>query len=96
VTGVTVSMRVMPAGNGYKYLLQSVAAGDGQRSLTTPLIAYYVEKGCSPGSAATHTGRYTTPRPSGELHPQAVGGADGRYGGSLEGGARIPRGGSRG
>ncbi len=38
-----------------------------------------------PGSATTHTGRYTTPRPSGKLHPQAVGGADGRYGGSPEG-----------
>ena len=38
-----------------------------------------------PGSATTHTRRYTTPRPSGKLHPQAVGGADGRYGGSPEG-----------
>ena len=38
-----------------------------------------------PDSATTHTGRYTTPRPSGKLHPQAVGGADGRYGGSPEG-----------
>ncbi len=38
-----------------------------------------------PGSATTHTGRYTTPSPSGKLHPQAVGGADGRYGGSPEG-----------
>ncbi len=38
-----------------------------------------------PGSSTTHTGRYTTPWPSGTLHPQAVGGADGRYGGSPEG-----------
>ena len=45
LTGVTVSMRVMSAGDGYKYLLQSVAAGDGHRSLTTPLIDYYTEKG---------------------------------------------------
>ena len=37
-----------------------------------------------PGSATTYTGRYTTPRPSGKLPPQAVGGADGRYGGSPE------------
>jgi hypothetical protein len=45
LTGVTVSMRVMSAGDGYKYLLQSVAAGDGHRPLTTPLVAYYTEKG---------------------------------------------------
>jgi predicted transglutaminase-like cysteine proteinase len=37
LTGVTVSMRVMSAGDGYQYLLQSVAAGDGHRPLTTPL-----------------------------------------------------------
>jgi conjugative relaxase-like TrwC/TraI family protein len=49
LTGVTVSMRVMSAGDGYKYLLQSVAAGDGHRSLTQPLIAYYTEKGTPPG-----------------------------------------------
>jgi conjugative relaxase-like TrwC/TraI family protein len=49
LTGVTVSMRVMSAGDGYRYLLQSVAAGDGHRSLTTPLIAYYTEKGTPPG-----------------------------------------------
>ncbi|MGH9006162.1 MAG: relaxase domain-containing protein, partial [Acidimicrobiales bacterium] len=47
--GVTVSMRVMSAGDGYKCLLQSVAAGDGHRPLTTPLIAYYTEKGAPPG-----------------------------------------------
>lgn len=34
---MTVSMRVMSAGDGYKYLLKSVAAGDGDRSLSTPL-----------------------------------------------------------
>ena len=34
---VTVSMRVMSAGDGYKYLLRTVAAGDGDRSLSTPL-----------------------------------------------------------
>lgn len=42
---VTASMRVMPAGNGYKYLLKSVAAGDGDRSLSTPLTRYYTEAG---------------------------------------------------
>ena len=30
-------MRVMSAGDGYKYLLKSIAAGDGDRSLSTPL-----------------------------------------------------------
>ncbi|MDA8298183.1 MAG: relaxase domain-containing protein [Actinomycetota bacterium] len=39
----------MSAGDGYKYLLQSVAAGDGHRPLTTPLVAYYAEKGTPPG-----------------------------------------------
>ena len=35
---MTVSMRVMSAGDGYKYLLKSVAAGDGDRSLSTCLL----------------------------------------------------------
>ncbi len=30
-----VSMRMMTAGDDYKYLLRSVAAGDGDRSLST-------------------------------------------------------------
>ncbi len=42
-------MRVISAGDGYRYLLQSVAAGDGHRPLTTPLIRYYAEKGTPPG-----------------------------------------------
>jgi conjugative relaxase-like TrwC/TraI family protein len=46
---VTVSMRVMSAGDGYKYLLRTVAAGDGQRSLSTPLTRYYSAKGTPPG-----------------------------------------------
>lgn len=36
LTCVTVSMRVMSAGDGYKYLLRTVAAADGDRSLSTP------------------------------------------------------------
>ena len=40
-------MRVMSAGDGYKYLLRTVAA-DGDRSLSTPLTRYYAEKGSSP------------------------------------------------
>ncbi|WRS29204.1 MobF family relaxase [Actinomycetaceae bacterium MB13-C1-2] len=46
---MTVSMRVMSAGDGYKYLLKSVAAGDGDRNLSTPLTRYYAEAGNPPG-----------------------------------------------
>ena len=49
VLAVTVSMRVMHAGDGYKYLLRSVAAGDGNRTLATPLTRYYVDAGTPPG-----------------------------------------------
>ena len=42
---MTVSMRVMSAGDGYKYLLKTIAAADGDRSLSTPLTRYYVEAG---------------------------------------------------
>src|SRR5699024_3279 len=47
--GVTVSMRVMSAGDGYKYLLRTVAAADGDRSLSTPLTRYYAAAGNPPG-----------------------------------------------
>ena len=46
---MTVSMRVMSAGDGYKYLLRTVATGDGDRALSTPLTRYYAEKGSPPG-----------------------------------------------
>ena len=39
----------MSAGDGYKYLLRTVAAGDGDRSLSTPLTRYYAEEGSPPG-----------------------------------------------
>ncbi|QPE05961.1 relaxase domain-containing protein [Microbacterium schleiferi] len=42
-------MRVMSAGDGYKYLLRTVAVGDGDRSLSTPLTRYYAEEGSPPG-----------------------------------------------
>ena len=48
-TSMTVSMRVMSVGDGYKYLLRTVAAGDGDRSLSTPLTRYYAEDGSPPG-----------------------------------------------
>ena len=46
---MTVSMRVMSAGDRYKYLLRTVAAGDGKRLLSTPLTRYYTEEGTPPG-----------------------------------------------
>ena len=46
---MTVSMRVMSAGDGYKYLLRTVAAGDGDRSLSTPLTRYYNAEATPPG-----------------------------------------------
>ena len=42
-------MRVMSAGDGYKYLLRTVAASDGDRSLSTPLTRYYNAEGTPPG-----------------------------------------------
>ncbi|ROR95912.1 TrwC relaxase [Salana multivorans] len=46
---MTVSMRVMSAGDGYRYLLRTVVAGHGDRSLSTPLTRYYAEAGTPPG-----------------------------------------------
>lgn len=46
---MTVSMRVMSAGDGYRYLLKSVVAADGDRALSTPLTRYYLEEGTPPG-----------------------------------------------
>lgn len=42
-------MRVMSAGDGYKYLLRTVATGDVDRSLSTPLTRYYNAEGTPPG-----------------------------------------------
>ncbi|SDR65155.1 MobF family relaxase [Agrococcus carbonis] len=46
---MTVSMRVMSAGDGYKYLLKTVAAADGNRPLSTPLTRYYMKEDTPPG-----------------------------------------------
>lgn len=42
---MTASMRAISADAGYKYLLRTVAAADGDRELSTPLTRYYVEEG---------------------------------------------------
>ncbi len=46
---MTVSLRRMSAGSGYRYLLRSVAVGDGNRALSTSLTRYYTEVGTPPG-----------------------------------------------
>jgi conjugative relaxase-like TrwC/TraI family protein len=46
---MTVSMRVIHSGKGYRYLLKSVAVGDGDRSMADPLTRYYTEAGTPPG-----------------------------------------------
>jgi conjugative relaxase-like TrwC/TraI family protein len=49
VGAVTVTISKMSAGRGYGYFLRTVAAGDGDRSLSTPLTRYYTEHGTPPG-----------------------------------------------
>lgn len=39
----------MSAGDGYRYLMRSVAAGDGARDASTPLTRYYTASGNPPG-----------------------------------------------
>lgn len=46
---MTVSIRVMTAGQGYRYLLESVVVGDGDRDAATALTRYYSEAGTPPG-----------------------------------------------
>ena len=46
---MTVTISKMSAGKGYEYFLRTVAAGDGDRSLSTPLTRYYTEDGTPPG-----------------------------------------------
>jgi len=38
----------MTAGTGYRYLMQTVAIGDGDRAMSTPLTRYYAESGAPP------------------------------------------------
>jgi len=47
---MTVSVRVMSVGDGYMYLLRTIAAADGDRSLSTPLTRYYTAEGTPPGT----------------------------------------------
>lgn len=75
---VTVSMRVMSAGDGYKYLLRTIAAADGDRALSTPLTRYYAEAGTPPGQwlgsgvAALGKGQLAVGDRVSEAHPQLL------------------------
>ena len=46
---MTVSIRKMSLGAGYRYLMSSVARGDGAGLTSSPLTAYYAESGTPPG-----------------------------------------------
>lgn len=50
LVGMTVSVRVVSAGDGYEYLLRTIAAADCDRSLSTPLTRCYTEEGTPPGT----------------------------------------------
>lgn len=45
-----MSIRVMAAGGGYRYLLNSVVIGDGDRDAAAALTRYYLESGTPPGT----------------------------------------------
>jgi hypothetical protein len=44
-----ISLRRMSLGAGYRYLMESVAAGDGVRRQSTSLTDYYAESSTPPG-----------------------------------------------
>ncbi len=46
---MTVSIRRMSLGSGYRYLMESVARGDAATAARSPLSAYYTESGTPPG-----------------------------------------------
>ena len=46
---MTISIRRISLGSGYKYLIESVARGDGAVSQSSPLTRYYAESGTPPG-----------------------------------------------
>ena len=49
LSGVTVSLRVISAGQGYAYLLRSVVAGDGSEPQASAFTRYFTEAGTPPG-----------------------------------------------
>ncbi|QIN28148.1 MobF family relaxase [Brevibacterium luteolum] len=63
---MTVSIRVITAGQGFRYLLNSVAVGDGHRDAADALTRYYEQTGTPPG-------RWHGTGLAGLAHPPAVG-----------------------
>ena len=49
LSGVTVSLRVISAGQGYAYLLRSVVTGDGNEPQPSAFTRYFTEVGTPPG-----------------------------------------------
>lgn len=60
----------MTAGEGYRYLLNSVVTGDGDRDAAAPLTRYYLESGTPPG---TWTGSGLVGLPGGVVAGTTVG-----------------------
>jgi hypothetical protein len=48
-SGVTMSIRRMTLGSGYRYLMSSVARSDSGGPTTSPLTDYYAQAGTPPG-----------------------------------------------
>jgi hypothetical protein len=46
---VVISLRRMSLGSGYRYLMESVATGDGGAGASSDLARYYAESGTPPG-----------------------------------------------
>ena len=46
---VVISLRRMTLGSGYRYLMESVAVGDGAPGQSSNLTRYYAESGTPPG-----------------------------------------------
>ncbi len=45
-----ISLRRMTLGSGYRYLMESVAVGDGAPGQSSNLTRYYAESGTPPGA----------------------------------------------
>ena len=44
-----LTMRRLSLGKGYRYLMESIATGDGREQQSSPLTRYYAESGTPPG-----------------------------------------------
>ena len=48
-TASVISIRRISLGGGFRYLMESVAAGDGAAAGSSSLAAYYADSGTPPG-----------------------------------------------